>query len=119
MNSFRLPGIKFSPVTYKPYYFTFKDQQLGGVQVFFTDPAHAPLTAVNFCALEMLKGTYALDLFAEAAKTNKNFAMFDKVNGTDATRRALQEGKTAVQVVAEWKKGEEQFKHRRKKYLLY
>ena len=40
------------------------------------------------------------DLFAEAATNHKSFAMFDKVNGTDATRKALQAGNSAAEVAA-------------------
>jgi hypothetical protein len=40
--------------------------------------------------LETLKRLTGRDLFAEAQKTNKSFAMFDKVNGTDTTRKAMQ-----------------------------
>ena len=119
LNACALPGIRFQPVTYKPYYGTFKDQVIGGVQLYFTDPAHAPLTAVNFYALEALKKQAGLDVFAEASKTNKSFAMFDKVNGTDATRKALQTGKPAAEIVLEWKPVEKAFLEKRKKYLLY
>jgi uncharacterized protein YbbC (DUF1343 family) len=59
------------------------------------------------------------DLFAEAMKANKSFAMFDKVNGTDATRKALHAGTSAAQIVASWKVGEEAFRKQRRKYLLY
>src|SRR4029077_19049601 len=55
LNAYRLPGVKFRPITYQPYYFAFTNQLLGGVQIFFTDPARAPLTAINFYALEALK----------------------------------------------------------------
>jgi len=45
--------------------------------------------------------------------------MFDKVNGTDVTRLALQAGKSAAEIVAGWKAGEEKFRAERKDYLLY
>ena len=60
-----------------------------------------------------------LDLFAEAVKRKKSFNMFDKVNGTDATRKALQAGTPAAEIVASWKPGEAAFLEKRKKYLLY
>ena len=59
------------------------------------------------------------DLFAEAAKAGRGFGMFDKVNGTDATRKALQAGTPAAEIVASWKAGDEAFRKARKKYLLY
>lgn len=119
LNAYNLPGVRFVPVTYKPYYFAFKDQVIGGAQIYFTDPAHAPLTAINYYAMEALKKVAGRDLFDEAVKANKKFDMFDKVNGTDATRRALQSGKSAEEIVASWKAGEENFRRERRKYLLY
>ena len=119
LDAYALPGVKFKPVTFRPYYFAFKDEMVGGVQVFFTDPAHAPLTAINFYALEALKKAAGRDLFSEAVKANKSFAMFDKVNGTDATRKALQTAIPAAEIVAAWKPGEQAFRRARKPYLLY
>jgi uncharacterized protein YbbC (DUF1343 family) len=119
LNGYKLPGVRFNPVTYKPYYFTFKDELLGGVQIYFTEPSRAPLTAINFYALEALKNLAGRDLFAEAVKANQSFAMFDKVNGTDATRKALQAGTSAAEIVVSWKAGEEAFRKQRRKYLLY
>ncbi len=119
LNAYKLPGVRFVPVTYKPYYFTFKDQIISGVQIYFTDPTHAPLTAINYYAMEALKKIAGRDLFDEAVKANKKFDMFDKVNGTDAMRQALQAGKSAAEIVASWKAGEEKFRQDRQKYLLY
>lgn len=119
LNGYRIPGVRFKPVTYKPYYFSFKDQVIGGVQVYFTDAAHAPLTAINFYAIEALKKVANRDVFAEAVKSGKSFAMFDKVNGTDETRKALQAGKPASEIVAAWRPVEQAFRAKRKPYLLY
>src|SRR5664279_4234354 len=46
LNGYQLPGVRFYPITYKPYYFTFSNQVIGGVQIFFTDRSTAPLTAI-------------------------------------------------------------------------
>ena len=119
LNAYKLPGVRFKPVTYQPYYFRFTNQIIGGAQIFISDPAHAPLTAINFYALEALKKVADRDLFAEAAQAKKSFGMFDKVNGTDATRKALQAGEPTAQLVASWKAGEEAFRQKRKVYLLY
>src|SRR5205814_655327 len=140
LNEYQLPGVKFQPITYKPYYFTFKDKVIGGVQLYFTEPGLAPLTPINFYALEALKKLTGRDLFVRAgkskmsspkpdrgasalsagrAKTKDPYEMFDKVNGTDATRKALQARTPAAQIVASWKGGEAAFREKRKRYLLY
>jgi uncharacterized protein YbbC (DUF1343 family) len=119
LNGYGLPGAKFQPIVYQPYYFSFSNQVIAGVQLYFSDPARAPLTAINFYALEALKKVADRDLFDEAVKRKKSFSMFDKVNGTDATRKALQAGTPAAEIVASWKPDEEAFLKQRKKYLLY
>ena len=119
LNAYKIPGVRFQPITFKPYYFGFENSIVSGVQIFFTDPAHAPLTAINFYGLEALKTVAGRDIFHESVKANRGFAMFDKVNGTDATRKALQEGKTAAAIVASWKPAEDAFRKQREKYLLY
>jgi hypothetical protein len=63
--------------------------------------------------------TYGQDLFDAGTKTNHSFSMFDKVNGTDACRKAFESGKSAAATVASWKAGENAFREKRKKYLLY
>ena len=119
LNAYALRGVVFRPLTYKPYYSTYKEEIIGGVQLHFTDAANAPLTAINYYALEALKQAAGRDVFDEAVKVGKKFDMFDKVNGTDATRRALQAGKSAAEIVASWRVGEEKFRGERKPFLLY
>ena len=119
LNARRIAGVHFRPITYKPYYSAFKDEVIGGVQLHFTDPAGAPLTAINYHALEALRKVAGRDLFAEAVKAGKKFDMFDKVNGTAATREALQAGRPAAAIITGWRSGEEAFRRERQPYLLY
>lgn len=119
LNAYKLPGVKFFPITYKPFYFNYTNQIIGGVEIFFTEPSRAPLTAINFYAMEALKKVAGRDLFDEAVKSKKSFSMFDKVNGSDSVRLGLQSGKTAKEIVESWKPDEEKFRKQREKYLLY
>ncbi len=122
LNAYHLPGVKFNPVIYKPYYFSFKDQEVSGAQLYITDPRRAPLTAINVYALEALKAVAGRDLFIEKIRTNrtsKPFSMFDKVNGTDATRKAFESGQSARSIVASWGPAADEFRKKRKPYLLY
>ena len=94
-------------------------QRLQGVLLKINDPVHAPLVAVNFYLLDGIEKASGRDLFAEAVKRKRNFQMFDKVSGTDEIRRQLKAGKSAAEVVESWAPGEEAFRRRRQKYLLY
>jgi uncharacterized protein YbbC (DUF1343 family) len=119
LNAYKLPGVRFKAVSYKPFYATFKEQMVSGAQIYFTHPQNAPIVAINFYLLEAMKKVAGIDLFEDAIKAKKNFDMFDKVNGTDATRKALQAGTSAAEIVKSWKKGEDEFRQQRRKYLLY
>lgn len=119
MNGYGLPGVRFMPINYKPFYGAFHGQNISGVEIFVTDPRRAPLTALNFYAMDGIKQASGRELFHEAMKANRNFGMFDKVNGTDATRKALQNSISARNIVNSWKTGEDLFRQSRAKYLLY
>jgi uncharacterized protein YbbC (DUF1343 family) len=122
LNAYDLPGVRFNPVIYKPYYFSFKDQEVSGAQLYITDPRRAPLTAINIYMLEALKTVAGRDLFVEKSRTNRTtklFSMFDKVNGTDATRKAFESGESARSIVASWEPAAHEFRAKRKPYLLY
>lgn len=115
----RLPGVEFVPVTFTPTRGAYAGTSVQGARLRFTDPARAPLVALNFYALEAARQLGQRDLYAAAARTSRSFAMFDKVNGTDATRQALEAGKSAAEIIASWSAGEEAFRAQRRPYLLY
>lgn len=114
MNSYGLYGTHFSP-----FRGTSSTNVIQGVEIHFTDPARATLTAVNYYVLDAVKKEANRDLFADAVKRGANFAMFDKVNGTTATRLALQAGRNPAQIVQSWAQDEAEFRQRRAKYLIY
>ena len=119
MNGYGIRGVHFVPLRYTPFYGAYKGQLISGVEIIWTEPAQAPLMALNFYALGAVKRLAGRDLLSEAVNSGKNFAMFDKVNGTDATRRALLRGASVADLRAAWKAGEDDFRQKRRPYLLY
>ncbi len=119
LNDYGLPGLRYEPAVITPTRGLYRGKRLSGVRLRLTKPAEAPLVALNFYALEAFKKLAGRDLFADAIKRKQSFTMFDKVNGTDATRKALQAGKTARYLVSNWEPDLEQFRKRRQAYLLY
>lgn len=119
LNAAGLPGWRFDPVELDFNRNPADGKELRGVRLTLTDPARAPLAAVNFHLLEAIKATSGRDLFQMAVQRGKSWAMFDKVNGTDATRRDLQAGRPARGIAASWRAGEDEFRRQRQKYLLY
>lgn len=119
LNGYRLPGVQFSPFEFDFNRKAADGRELRGVRLRFSQPATAPLVAINFYALEAIKKTTGRDLFRQAQERGKSWSMFDKVSGSDRLRRALQSGIPARDIVAAWRPGEEAFRKRRIPYLLY
>ena len=113
MNALGLHGTHFSP-----YRGTSSTNVIQGVQIHFTDPSRSVLTAVNYFILDEIRKETGRDLFADAVKRGANFSMFDKVNGTTATRLALQAGRSPVEIVRSWAADEARFRQARARYLI-
>ena len=114
MERHRLPGVLF-----RPFSTTFGAVPQQGVEIEFTDLPRAPLTAINFLALDAIRQSTGRDLFGEARRRKKDWEMLDKITGGTEVRSQLERGASGAQIVASWKSGEEQFRQRRQKYLLY
>ncbi|MBI3881075.1 MAG: DUF1343 domain-containing protein [Verrucomicrobia bacterium] len=118
-NGLGLRGVRFRAITYTPFYGAGKEQHNGGVQVFFTEPATAPLMAINFYALDAARKLGGKNLWAAAAESGSKMSMFDKIMGGDRVRKQLDAGTSARALVNSWKADEDAFRQRRQKYLLY
>ncbi len=118
LNSKRLPGVYFRPLSYKPYYGDQQGKQLSGVQIHITDHKSVNLTDINLYIIEALISLYPDKNPFLLADSSRN-AMFDKVMGTDDVRKKLTSGVTASSIIASWEKEISEFMKMRKKYLLY
>lgn len=115
----RLPGVTADPVHFTPTRGMYAGQKVHGVHLRFTDPARAPLVALNFYGLEAARRLGRRNLYAQAVQAGRSFALFDKLTGDDAIRDALAAGRSAAEIIAAWSVGEEKFRQQRRKYLLY
>jgi uncharacterized protein YbbC (DUF1343 family) len=114
LNSLGMAGVRFDP-----FRASYRDKVYHGVELTFTNPNVAPLLPINLHLLEAIRATSGRDLFAETVRSGKNLAMFEKVCGTDATRVALEAGRTVADIVRSWRADESQFRVQRRPYLLY
>lgn len=119
LNAARLPGIVFEPIDLDFNRNPRDGAELHGTRLRITQPASAPIVSVGFHALEAIKAGSGRDLFKQAVERGRSWEMFDKVTGSDRTRLALGQGRGAREIVASWKPGEDAFRERRQKYLLY
>jgi len=82
LNNLGLPGIRFRPVHYKPYYSVSQGKMVHGVQIHILDEKKAPLSLIQFYILQEAHKLWpGKDLFRMCEPSR--LEMFDKVCGTD------------------------------------
>lgn len=118
LNSQRLSGVEFRPLSYRPFYYDSSGLRYEGVQIHVIDRDQVNLTAVQFSILDALYRLFPdKDIFARARA--EKIEMFDKVNGTDEVRRELMKSKTVEEFLRKFDQDRAHFMIKREKYLLY
>ena len=118
LNGLNLPGVRFRPMHYKPYYGTQKDVYLHGVQTYITDVNKIPLTLIQFYVMQECYKLYPdKNLFELCDPSRLN--MFDKVCGTSQVREAFTKNFTVESIQEIWNKNVDSFKKKAKQYFLY
>ncbi len=119
LNALGLRGVRFQASKIVSQRKGSRGRLVPSVEIIFKEPAQAPLSVLNFYLLEAFKKVSQRDLFQSALDRGKDWGMFDKVNGTNATRRDLQVGRSVSSIARGWDPAEASFMERRKKYLIY
>ena len=119
MNELQLPGVAFRPIHYKPFYSTGKGENLQGVHIYITDALDAPLSLIQFYAMQVLAEMYPEKKAFELEGAEKRFNMFDKVCGSDQIRLRFTKNYKVDDILDYWNKDIDAFKAKSAKYYLY
>lgn len=111
LNDAGLQGVMF-----RPCHFKISGAQVQGIQVMFTDPAIANLTAIQFHILEALHAQ-GIDALSRAA--DARISMFDKVCGSKGVRRAFMRAHRAADVLPLLNEGANEWAAKTAPFLLY
>ena len=106
----RIPGVTFTPIHFTPSSATFAGERCGGVRLTVTDRDALVPVALGVEVAAALRDLHPADW-----KIDK----FGDLLANRASLDLLRKGETADSIVASWKKGLEEFRRRRAKYLLY
>ncbi|MGQ7720831.1 exo-beta-N-acetylmuramidase NamZ family protein [Melioribacter sp. OK-1-Me] len=118
MNALNLKGVKFRPISYKPYYGKWKDVVLNGVQFYITNKDAANLLLVQFYFMQVHNELYPdKNLFALA--DSSRIKMFDLVMGTDKIRKAFIKNYKVEDIKELLTEGLDRYKSVIKKYWIY
>jgi uncharacterized protein YbbC (DUF1343 family) len=113
LNERDLPGVWFRPIWWSPLAGFWKDHELSGVELMILDPRR--FLAVR-SAIEILVAVREL---SPHALTLDHVAEIDRDWGTDATREALLDGRSAEEILEQWSAPLARFAALRERYLLY
>jgi uncharacterized protein YbbC (DUF1343 family) len=121
LNSQNLPGVKFIPFHYRPFFGTFKGEDCHGVKIEVVDPkVYRPVT-VDYMILGILKTLYPKIIdkkLAGLSETKKK--MFAQINGSSEILDILLNEKYIAWKLIKYQSDERKaFAEKRQKFLLY
>lgn len=121
LNAQKLPGVRFLPFHYKPFYGKFKDQQCEGIQLIITDPKIYKPLAVQYMLIGILKSMYPLEFQKKIdILTSIEKDSFCKASGNTKMLDLIQKEKYIAWKMIEYDEQERiRFLDKRKKYLIY
>jgi uncharacterized protein YbbC (DUF1343 family) len=118
MNSLKLDGVIFRPITLKPYYGSDVNKELHGVQIHISNSDQVNLMSLQFLFMQINNELYPeynpFKMVDESA-----FDMFDKVMGTSKIRKLFEKRMKYNDIKDYLEKDIEKFKEISKKYYIY
>lgn len=119
LNGLNLPGVKFTPAYYKPFYYHFAGENCQGIRIHLMDSRAIRPCLVGFHIMTALRDLYPDKFNFEIPENQRRIGMFDKACGTDRVRKDFTAGLSAEQIYKNWQSNLEPFLEIRKKYLIY
>lgn len=121
LNSQRLPGVKFLPYHFRPFYGRYKAENCHGVKIVITNAKQYRPLSVQYLIIGMLKTLYPKEFqekLKNASETKRK--LFCQANGNDAMLHLLHNEKYVAWKLILFESAERQaFLEKRKPYLVY
>jgi uncharacterized protein YbbC (DUF1343 family) len=116
LNNIGLPGVRFRPLYYKPYYATYQGEVCQGVQLYLTERTAFNSYSTGLQIIQTIMKLYPdHNLFSDKERVD----MFNKVVGCDWIMIGLKNGISVRELESKWQRELEDFKQVREKYLIY
>jgi uncharacterized protein YbbC (DUF1343 family) len=120
LNGQKLPGVRFQPFYFRPFWGLYKGVDCQGVLIQIMDSKIYKPVAVLYLLLGMVKSLYPQEFSKRVAISEARKDLFCKANGTARILQILTNEKYAVWKLLEFHRAERTaFLEKRKKYLLY
>ena len=116
LDSYDIPGVEFRTIYFKPLSGRSAGKLVQGVQYFFTDYEAAPVTLVQFYAMQAVASLYP---DKKPFETATGVGLFDKVCGSDCIRKTFGKRYRVSDIIGWWQKDAEAFRNLSSAYYLY
>lgn len=117
MNALEIPGVRFRPLVFKPFYGRDLGKTLHGVQIHFSDYSKADLMKLQFYFMQVHHEMYPEKNVFDMGKNR--WTMFDKVTGTDQIRKRFSKNYQVSDIESYLDKDVKPFKEKSSNYYLY
>jgi uncharacterized protein YbbC (DUF1343 family) len=121
LNDFKLPGVRFRPLSFQPTFQKYANTLCGGAQIHVTDRGRFKPFRTGVAVLKAIHNTWPRDF-----KWNQPPYEYEEINlpidvlaGSDRLRKDIESWKSLDQMEAWWKEEAKAFEKTRKKYLIY
>lgn len=116
LNEENLPGVSFREAYFNPTFSKYKDETVGGIQLYIEDPKRFSPILTGLTIIQKTR-----ELYPEKFSWRKDGDSYwiDKLTGTDQVRQQIDQGKSPKKIVQSWKIEEKSFEKQRRRYLLY
>ncbi len=121
LKEFRLPGVFFRPLFFKPTFQKFAKEVCGGVQLHVTDRKRFRPYLTGLALLKAIHDLYPRKFRwrAKPYEFVKDIPAIDLLTGSDHFRKSLKKGSSWKEIVSCHEEGKEKFLKQRKDYLMY
>ena len=116
LDSYRLPGVEFRTIYYKPFSGRSAGKSVKGVQYFFTDYDAASVTLTQFYVMQAVARLYP---DRKPFETASGVGLFDKVCGTSFIRAEFGKRYMVSDIEDYWNKDADAFRALSQRYMLY
>ncbi|MBK8946808.1 MAG: DUF1343 domain-containing protein [Ignavibacteriae bacterium] len=118
LNSLKIPGLYFRPISFKPFYGFGKGKNLNGVQIHIINFDSVKLVSTQFYIIKALQKLYPKkDLFKLSDVSEIN--MFNNAVGSDKIQKMIQNNTEINEILDFLNKDVENFRNLSSKYYLY
>lgn len=116
LDSYKVPGVAWRTIHFKPTSGRLAGKLIHGVQYHYTDYEAAEITMTQFYVMQAIGELYGKNPFKIAAD---RLAMFNKVTGTDFVSKTFGQRMKVADIKPYWDKDVEDFRRLSGKYYLY